>query len=359
MKKIIFALFAMAAFAACNNEHTVVTPKGDAIGFANAFVDGTTKAIDPSITTTGDKGIKQFVVYGYTQGTIDGSTALSEVCIFPGVRVWGEVALLDGAATGNLWSYDASYTQYWVEGNQYKFAAVVNGSELSTKAAVKAKTAYGMPTQLTYDAGDQYDLLYAETDVIEGKANGQNTAVEFTFNHLLSKAVFTFTNTTATTPDTAYNYTVEGIVIEGLGEVATYDLTGTTTPAWTVTTGSYTEEFGNIVAAGTAENEDAVKVHEGQKYSSNYERLLIPGTYDLTVKFKISLLYGDALVKVENYTAQLDDFVFEQGKAYSFNLTAGLYDKINFTVTKVNDWQTPTVEEEIEVEPYVPAVPQP
>ena len=345
MKKIIFALFAVAAFAACNNEHTVVTPEGEAIGFANAFVDGTTKAIDPSITTTGDKGIKQFVVYGYTQGK-DGDTFLAPVCIFPGVTVNGAVASVDGAgnstennATVGWWTYDSLYTQYWIEDNKYKFAAVVNGTDIATKASVTPDTT-GLPKSIDYDVKTQNDLLYAVTDIITGKKSG-NDDVPFTFNHLLSKAVFTFTNTTLAAPDTGNYYTVESIVIKGLGEVATYDLTGATTPAWTVTAGDYTEQFGNIVETATPTGATAVRVDEQEKFSSNYERLLIPGVYNLTIECVITMWYDNGSTvgktKVINYSKPLTH-EFVQGNAYSFNLTAGLEDQIEFTVVKVDNW---------------------
>ena len=349
MKKIIFALFAVAAFAACNNEHTVVTPKGEAIGFANAFVDGTTKAIDPSITTTGDKGIKQFVVYGYTQGKDGNNAYLDPVCIFPGITVNGAVTSVDADgesiennATAGWWTYDSVYTQYWIEGNTYKFAAVVNGTDAATKASVTPDTTTGLPATIAYDVTTQNDLLYDVTSPITGQKSG-NDDVAFTFDHLLSKAVFTFKNTTPEDPDTGNYYTVESIVIKGLGKTANCDVTGTT-PDWGDATGEYTAEFGNIVETATPAGATAVRVDEQKTFSSNYERLLIPGEYNLTIECVITMWYDNGVVgatpgktKVIKYSKELTH-EFVQGNAYSFNLTAGLEDQIEFTVVKVNNW---------------------
>ena len=53
MKKILFSVLAMAAFAACSNEEQIATPQGEAITFG-AFVDNSVRAVeaeDPSYTS--------------------------------------------------------------------------------------------------------------------------------------------------------------------------------------------------------------------------------------------------------------------------------------------------------------------
>ena len=48
MKKVIFALAAVVALAACSNEETIVADKGEAIGF-DTFVENSTRSVnDPS-----------------------------------------------------------------------------------------------------------------------------------------------------------------------------------------------------------------------------------------------------------------------------------------------------------------------
>lgn len=331
MKKIILATLAAAALVACAKEDVVVAPKGEAIAFNNAFVDGTTKAMNPSYTT---ESLKTFNVYGTTKGD---HTDAKVVNIFNGVSVLnGEYS---GSYTGDDWKYDATATQYWIDGNTYNFAAVVNGTVDTDD--------YGMPNTISYDATTQTDLLYDAVGPIEAKKTG-NEAVAFTFNHLLSKAVFSFQNTTNQTPDTGYFYTVKDIKVSGIGKTAIYTV-GAVTP-WGTPATYYDVEapltFGNIVEttaaseAGTA----ATQVDETETWLSNYERLLIPGKYSVTITCTISLYLNsedeDHLVDLINYTTTLDDYTFNPGHAYCFKLAAGLTDPIKFTVTPVDSWIT-------------------
>ena len=339
MKKIILATLAAAALVACAQEDVVVAPKGEAIAFDNAFVDNTTKAIDPSITT---KTLDQFLVYGTTQGDHDVNAPI--VRIFDGVEVTGAVTATDGEGnvTARSWSYADSYTQYWIDGNKYNFAAIKNGTVASYENE--------LPETIKYTADGKTDLLYAEAkNNIEGKNTG-NGPVAFTFDHLLSKAVFTFTNTTPDDVDTKYYYKVESITISGLSSKANYTVSNKT---WTETEAGHVASFGNIVADGTiADSADAVPVNEEETLSSNYQRLLIPGTRNVTISCTITLYYGsdDKVVDVINYSKAMD-LTLVKGTAYSFNLQAGLNDPIKFTVSKVEGWNDPAT--------VVPNVPQP
>lgn len=327
MKKIILATLAAAALVACAKEDVVVAPKGEAIAFNNAFVDGTTKAMDPSYTTT---SLKTFNVYGTTLGDHDDAKVVN---IFNGVAVLnGEY---NGAYTGDDWKYDATATQYWIDGNTYNFAAVVNGTVTTD--------ANGMPATIAYDATTQTDLLYDAVGPIVGEKNG-NGAVAFTFAHLLSKAVFSFTNTTLATPDTGYFYTVKDIEVSGVASGATYTVAGTGTWGSYAGVGTYKVGFGHIVEDGENTGETQVQINETETYFSNYERLLIPGTYNVTIKCTISLYLNhedDAhLVDLINYTTTLNNYTFDPGHAYCFKLAAGLEDPIKFTVTPVDEWIT-------------------
>lgn len=333
MKKIILATLAAAALVACAKEDVVVASKGEAIAFNNAFVDNTTKAIDPSTTTDNLMG---FQVYGTTEGDHDDAKIVN---IFNNVSVAN--AKYTGEYTvGTSWKYAATYTQYWVDGNTYNFAAVANAAD----GAVEVD-GYGMPSTITYDATNQQDLLYAVTPFGKYTKDVSDKEVSFTFNHLLSKAVFSFTNTTDKTTDTGYFYTVKDIKISGIGQTADYDVASTT---WGVPATSYTVDaplvFGNIVEtiAASVAGTDATHVDEEESWLSNYERLLIPGTYDVTITCTISLYLNEEkdsqLVDKIDYETTLTDFTFQKGYAYKFNLAAGLEDVITFTVTKVEDW---------------------
>lgn len=327
MKKTLFTILAVAALAACAKEE-VVTVNQEAIAFTNAFVDNTTKAIDPSITTTTLDG---FTVYGTTKGNESGAPVVN---IYPAVPVTGSVTSVgdDGNATAGSWSYNDQYTQYWIAGNTYNFAAVKNGSVTTD--------ANGMPESIAYEASTQTDLLYAVASATGQTEN--NPKVAFTFSHLLSKVKFSFQNTSAASTNSNYTYKVTDITISGVGLTASCDVTNFPTYVWGTPATSYSAldplTFGHIVANGVAANEDAVKVGSQVTKLSNYERLLIPGNYTaMNVKARIALLYGEAEVDVLNYdkTVTVD---LEGGNAYNFVLTGSIGEPIEFTVTKVKEW---------------------
>lgn len=144
MKKVFFLGIAAATMlASCSKNETVDVPQGKAIGFSNTFVDNATRSVvDPSFKK---ETLDNFAVYGFTQ---NGQ-------IFDDVIVSSD----DG---GTSWTY--SPTQYWVEGNQYAFAAIapasvsVSGETLLTGASV-ADYKVGMTVSFTNDG--KTDLLYA------------------------------------------------------------------------------------------------------------------------------------------------------------------------------------------------------
>lgn len=344
MKKIILATLAAAALVACAKEDVVVASKGEAIAFNNAFVDNTTKAIDPSITNDGDNALEGFVVYGTTKGDHDGAQTVN---IFNGVNVGVNI---DGI--GDDWKYANNLVQYWIDGNIYDFAAVVNGTVTVTPDS------NGMPATIAYNATSQTDLLYAEQKGIEGKKSG-NGAVAFTFDHLLSKVKVTFNNTSKASEHNKYNYKVTNVQIVGTYASADYDLTATP-QAWGVGTGSYTAQLGHIVAANAnTEVTEALAIYHTSNGVSNYERLVIPGAYTaLTVNCHIELYVGNVTTPVDVIEySQPVQVTLEKGKCYNFILSAGVGEEIEFTVTQVNGW-TPQgangVETPVEVIPSAP-----
>ena len=68
MKKVIFALAAVVALAACSNEQTIIADKGAAIGF-DTFVENSTRSVeDPSWSNS--KLFDKFGVYGYVENAV-------------------------------------------------------------------------------------------------------------------------------------------------------------------------------------------------------------------------------------------------------------------------------------------------
>ena len=316
MKKLFIAVLSMATLASCFQSEFAVD---QAIDF-NTYVGSTTKAIDPSIDNTSIK-TKKFYVWGTTQQNITGA---------PIVPIFAEEEV---SYSNGEWNYDVNNTKYWIAGNKYNFAAVVNGNVTSLDK--------GLPKTIDYIADGVTDLLYDRSAQDITRESNNSKAVAFTFDHLLSKAVFTFTNTS---DDKEGNlYVVENIQISGLGKSATYDVT-TGWGAWTYDP-AYVVDFGNIVETATNAGADAVAV-SNVPLKSNYERLLIPGSYTIKITCTISLylngIYDAANPLVNrgqliNYEKEFD-VTLAPGTAYNFALSAGLNEEIDFAVNPINEW---------------------
>lgn len=277
---------------------------GDVISFENAFVDNATKAAtDPSLGTTA-KPLTAFKVWGTVTAT-DGNA----VAIFADDLVEGTVG------TGSTWN-TTDNTQYWIEGAKYNFAALVNAGNVDLGEDL-------LPETVSYTADGSTDLLYAKSSEYTGQPKGSNEKVALTFDHLLSKAKFTVTNTTA---DKDYSYSVTGIQISNTLSEGTY----------AVSTGKWTATETEPLVFGDIEN-----VVKDAPVECASEKLLIPGTYTAKVEFTVNLYYKNNLISTTPYTgtaAKTADVDFVKGYAYNFNITLGLDDPIQFTVETNPSW---------------------
>lgn len=336
MKKIILATLAAASLVACAKEDIVASTNGEAIAFNNAFVDNTTKAIDPSTTKANLVG---FQVYGTTKGDHAGAETIN---IFNDLAVGHN--LTDGVGPEG-WKYATSFTQYWIADNTYNFAAVANAADDAVATSNEPET-IGMPASITYDATTQKDLLYASYNNVVGKVSG-NDPIAFTFSHLLSKVKFTFQNESAAGTDPDYTYKVTDITISAIGKEAVCDVSAYTNTNTVYTWGTPTElypvdaplAFGHIVAtAEDAENAAAINVGPASSGVSNWERLVIPGTYNAVIKCRIALLIGTKEADVIDYNQTITGLTFNGGNSYNFVLKSKVGEPIQFTVQEVNGW---------------------
>ena len=180
MKKTILAVAALVAvgMTSCNNDEELLQGN-EAIGFSNVFVDNSTRSkSDPSYTN--DNLFEDFAVYGFVEGAV----------LFNGNTVSKTIT---NNALKSDWKYEG--TQYWIAGAKYNFAAIAPKSNAGwTTANCILNNNGAVETTLSFTNNDgTTDLLYSNPDAIEGKDSG-NTAVPFTFRHLLSKVKFSFTN---------------------------------------------------------------------------------------------------------------------------------------------------------------------
>ena len=339
MKKAILAVLALASVVACNKSEVLEVAPQKAISFGNPFVGSATKAIDPSETTT---YLTNFKVYGALT-----NEANSTVKIFDNTVVYKNIADVTNPI-GQSWYYAGTAVQYWIPGNTYNFAAVVNGDVTAYAAC--------LPEVISYNVAEQKDLLYAKSDKdIKPTAENFSSDIAFTFNHLLSKVVFNFENNYPA--ETNLKIKVEGINIINAATGDTYTIS---TDAWANTSSPVTLSFGNAVSDANATIAGAAaEFFATGNRNSNFERLLIPGTYN---EIKITF---DAKVYMADETTVVDEFVYttekpatikgitlNAGYAYSFNVSIGdELTPITFSVseTAINDW-TPGANQNITVQ---------
>lgn len=332
MKKIFLMGLATAAMlASCSQDETVEMAQNTrAISFSNAFVDNATRSVvDPSFKK---ETLGNFAVYGFTQ---NGQIFYGE-----------EVSSADG---GGSWTYDP--IQYWVEGNQYAFAAIapasvsVSGETMTGSSVADYKV--GMTVSFTNDG--KTDLLYANG----GAFNADETfmasiqPVSLTFKHQLSKVKFSFKNNVSG----AYNIKVTDVKITDANSTGTLTVSAADENVWSGVGGTPLElAFG---AAGTTGVSTADAIAFGTEVETYNEQLMIPtaSTESYTVTFTVELLNGTVSMGKYNHTATISGVELKLGYCYDFaaelnaeNIVVDPDDPdaelqpIEFTVDEISPW---------------------
>lgn len=308
MKKLIFAMAAVVALAACSKEQTIVADHGEVIGFSNPFIENATRA-----DYSDGQALTEFNVYGTVTGTA------GTVNIFAGIPVEGSVG-------SNVWSYDEQYAQYWIPGADYNFAAVVDADGVGTSTS---DATIGMPITLTSTAADngvRKDLLYAEGQVEDAIAN--QGPVNFTFNHLLSKVHFTVTSNAMG----GYFHTVTGISVSNF-KTGTFTLDDDITPA-TIDGGTW--------AGSTPMNVPFVEIANVTAATggmTNADMLLVPNAAAFNVTFTVDLYKGTTKLGTETKTIAVNNDLVK-GHAYNFTIACSVGNPIQFSVTDDPAWDT-------------------
>ena len=333
MKKIFLMGLATAAMlASCSQDETVEMAQNTrAISFSNAFVDNATRSVvDPSFKK---ETLGNFAVYGFTQ---NGQ-------IFDGVPV-------SSADNGSTWTYNP--IQYWVEGNQYAFAAIapasvsVSGEALLTGSSV-ADYKVGMTVSFTNNG--KTDLLYAAADPVNADDDfmASPQPVSLTFKHQLSKVKFSFKNNVSG----AYNIKVTDVKITDANSTGTLTVSTATENVWSEVGGTPLElAFG---AAGTTNESTADAIAFGHEVETYNEQLMIPtaSTETYNVTFTVELLSGTVSMGTYNHTATIKGVELKLGYCYDFaaelnaeNIVVDPDDPdaelqpIEFTVNEISNW---------------------
>ena len=316
MKKIFIAIAAFAAFASCSNDE-VVSISREPITFGEAFVDNSTRAaIDASYS--GTKELTSFKVYG----TVTGNS--NTLTIYNGNEVVGKIGDAVWGCRGD--------EQYWISNCAYKFYAIADATSVSP--------ATGMPTTITYNENTTAngDLIFA---TVEDTTNAQavpskGNPVKFTFQHLLSKAKFTFKKNAYS--NTRYTYTVKNIKFIGAYKQGTYTIS---TGAWGSQSIKGELPFGNL--------EEGNITPTGLE--SAIERQFVPATYTasnpLTISFDVVMMLDGKELSTVNHTKTFPaeggaDYTFAKGKAYGFEVTLGDNNVITFKVDALQGWDSKT-----------------
>ena len=323
MKKVIFALAAVVALAACSKEQTVVADRGDAIGF-DSFIENATRVTGKEFTT-----VDSFQVWG----TVKGNAMTSPMSLYNGALVERNNAVDGEAFTCS------SQTEYWIPSATYNFVALAghNGVTLAND----------MPATISYTANGTTDLIYTKIGETV-KTNQQsvpdnvntNKCVAFNFNHLLSKVHFKFTN--ASKSDN-YKFIIKDIKVYGQYTSGTYTI-GAETP-WAAT-GAVAKanawSFGHATDA-TTEGADAADIIKGTPVTSNYARLFIPGEQELTISFtrEVWTKNGTSKLSTDDFSEPLEVDLKENG-AYTISVTLDAGTAISFTLDALGGWDNKT-----------------
>ena len=231
MKKSLFVLgVAVAALASCTNEEVVNIADSNAIKFTNTFVGNATKAVSaPELTTDNIEDMWVFAVDGTNANVFD--TNPKNVYKIGGTNEWG---------------YDNPVE--WDDTKSYVFVAYA-GKELST-SETDNKVEYDQTNKklkfgnITVDGANQFDLLYSNTVERSNTPSLDKSAIDFTFEHLLSEVKFTLKSGFGATTKVA----VSNFKFYGVKTKESYDATQNT-PAWTSTSTANTSGNTNFTAA--------------------------------------------------------------------------------------------------------------
>ena len=333
MKKLFVCALAVGLFTACSQEETLSTQAPTQISFAGAFVENATRAaIDPSITNEdGDNPIANFDVWGFMDNTTGKVFTREEV-----------------TKNGDDWTY--VNTQYWYPEHTYYFAAVAPAQSLTniTVDYTNANT-YGLGTINFINENGGEDLLYAASGPYktEKEITAQPDPVKFTFNHMLSKVKFTFTNGFTNTNSTIKISNIT-MTAPKSGSIDVAQADWWSTNQWVLTKG---EENALTLNFGNAKGTKDLTLAATKSDECELERLTIPAdkTQKYTVKFYVQLYQGGVLAIEGERTAEITGVALEIGKAYNFaaelnasNLTDDVTENplfpITFEVEEVKDW---------------------
>lgn len=285
------AVAAVAMLASCSNDETTgKAVKGNAIQF-DGFVNKSVKGVDDDITKD---NLNNFQVWGLmSKGEQTGKP-------FDGTTV---------TKSSSDWTYTTPV--YWENGYKYSFVAIAP-ADFGTFKAPSTVGEYGSidfengegTTDLIYDIDDTYATNAVST------TTGCPAAINFTFNHLLSRVMFEFKNAM----DDNSTINVTGVTITNantkatatLGATATWELADDNAPA--------ALNFGDVLL-----DAEATDYAPGAAKATDH-KYMIPATsagQKYTVTFVVTR-HHSGVTDQYNHEVEIPAVTMEQGKSYKF-----------------------------------------
>lgn len=285
-----------------------------AIEFDNAFVENSTRAADINATNLADFG-----VYGSIANA--NGTGLT----FDNTKVYKD---------GDVYKY--SPAQVWASNATYTFAAFAPYTDRQWSYAVTNNQAYnGVITFNNAAAQANQDLLFAAEDRTTEVINTKPEAVALTFNHMLSRVKFHFTNSFHAGSNIALKVTE--VTITDAHSTGTLAVTnGQVADDWTVGTEKFSRNFGDVKTT-LAEN-------GGNGETEHFYLIPTEGEFNVTFKVRMTVAEGAYFDYTHNAVLKIN---MEKGHSYvvktALNQTntdpQGEMYAIEFKVEKVEDWQ--------------------
>lgn len=245
------------------------------------------------------------------------------------------------SSTDNKWTYEN--TKYWPTEGHIDFLAYaphVDGKTLTGSSSIEFT--------VVKDVTKQEDLLWAKADGQTKEKNSGANKVKFQFAHALSRLGYTVKlseKCSSVATITLKNITLAGSApttgstTEPTGAFYTNGTIDLATGKWSSTSGNQNFNWFSAETAGT--QPVTFTSTSAETYKSTNYLFVIPQDFstgtelDVIVEYTIS--YSDVTAKPITYKVYKKlEKNFEQGKAYTINLTIGLT-PIEFNA-EVNDW---------------------
>lgn len=336
MKNLFLIATAVAGMtlASCSSDEVVEVTTQNAIGF-KAMTNKVSKAdVDES-------NLRMFRVYGCT---MDAGTSDNHSVIFNQTLVEYQ--------TNGTWTY--SPLQYWAKNKDYFFVAIssnINAFKWSYKMpeshdsnlAVAGFKGFGTVTfNNSFEDGAQgnSDLVYSYASKTTGSDVSNEGGVSFSFNHMLSRVIFSFTNGIE---GNVYSFSISDLKLGGIISKASVEL-GKESLDWTKTS-----EESSTIQLGIASTDKVIN-KEQVGYVTNVEsasHFIIPGNQQaLSFSFKVTVYANGQEYSNHTRTGTIAVTDYKPGYSYKFNanlttenISTDGVKPIEFSITAFKQWK--------------------